>query len=95
MSSRAAQMLLLAQGVASLQGSTDADLSTPGRKRATNVTIDAKVLAEAKKLGINLSQSLETVLRQAIHEIRVKEWSSTHKGAIASYNALVTPPEGK
>jgi antitoxin CcdA len=94
MSSRAAQMLLLAQGVATLQGGSESDTS-PGRKRATNVTIDAHVLAEAKQMGINLSQTLETALREIIKQMRIKEFSTTNKNAIASYNSLVTPPQGK
>lgn len=89
MSSRQMQRLLVASLAATAQSA-----SLPparGRKRATNVTIDEDVLNEAKNLGINLSQTLETALREIIRQIRIKEWSNTNQKAVASYNKLLTP----
>lgn len=87
MTSSRTAMLLLAQQMALGAASVE---SPPGRKRATNVTIDEAVLAEAKKLGINLSQTLEATLREIIRQTRIREWSSTHQAAIGSYNQLVS-----
>jgi antitoxin CcdA len=86
MTSSRTAILMLAQQVA-LGASPPG--SAPGRKRATNVTIDEAVLAEAKKLGINLSQTLEATLREIIRQTRIREWSSTHQAAVGSYNQLV------
>ncbi|HEY1632004.1 MAG TPA: type II toxin-antitoxin system CcdA family antitoxin [Rhizomicrobium sp.] len=86
MSSRQMQRLLAASLAA-----TNQVAPTKGRKRPTNVTIDEYVLNEARKHGINLSNILEESLRQLLHNIRVKEWQSTHKKAVDSYNQLLTP----
>ena len=90
--SRAAQTALLL--AASAQGGASTT-PTSGRKRAVNVSVDEKVLAEAKELGLNLSQTLETALREMIRQIRIREWSKTNQPAVTSYNTLVAPPEPK
>lgn len=37
-----------------------------GVRKATNVTVDARLLAKAKELGINLSALLEEALREEV-----------------------------
>jgi antitoxin CcdA len=61
----------------------------PARKRATNVSIDEEILAEAKKLGINLSQTLETELRELVRQAKIDRWSEENKAAIDSYNRFI------
>jgi antitoxin CcdA len=61
----------------------------PPRKRATNVSIDEEILAEAKKLGINLSQTLETELRERVRQAKIDRWSEENKKAIDSYNRFI------
>ena len=83
--SRTAQMLLLAQGVASTQSGVDPKT----RKRAVNVTIDDAVLTKAKEQGINLSQTLETTLRIMIRDAEIKQWSAENQKAVAAYNKFI------
>jgi len=61
----------------------------PPRKRAANVSIDEEILAEAKKLGINLSQTLETELRERVRQAKIDRWSEENKKAIDSYNRFI------
>ena len=61
----------------------------PARKRAANVSIDAEVLAEAKTMGINLSQTLEDELRKQVRQAKIDRWSEENKEAIDSYNRFI------
>jgi|SRR5215472_6164019 len=61
----------------------------PGPKRAVNVSVDAEILAVAKDLGLNLSQTLEDALRKFTEEERVRRWQLENKETLDSYNALV------
>jgi antitoxin CcdA len=61
----------------------------PGPKRAVNVSVDAEILAVAKDLGLNLSQTLEDALRKLTHEERVRRFQEEIKPSIDSYNALI------
>ena len=59
------------------------------RKRAANVSIDAEILAGAKAMGINLSQTLEDELRKRVKEEKIRRWSEDNKDAIDSYNRFI------
>ena len=59
------------------------------RKRAANVSIDAEILAEAKAMGINLSQTLEDELRKQVKEEKIRRWSEDNKEAIESHNRFI------
>lgn len=61
----------------------------PGPKRAVNVSVDAEILAVAKDLGLNLSQTLEDALRALTKEERVRRFQEEIKPSINSYNALI------
>ncbi len=61
----------------------------PARKRPANVTISEDVLADAKKLGINLSQTLEDELRKRIKEEKTTRWQEESREAIESYNRFI------
>ena len=60
-----------------------------GTKRAANLSIDAETLAEAKAMGINLSQTLEDELRRRVQQARIERWSRDNKAAIESYNRFI------
>ncbi len=63
---------------------------TPRRpKKPANVSLDPELLAEAKKLGINLSRTLEERLTEIIHAERIKRWQEENKDAIDSYNRFI------
>lgn len=62
---------------------------SPGPKRAVNVSVDAEILAVAKDLGINLSQTLEDALRKLTKDERIRRFQEEIKPSIDSYNALI------
>jgi antitoxin CcdA len=60
----------------------------PAPKRAVNVSVDAEVLAVAKDLGLNLSQTLEDALRKLTEDERIRRFREEHREAIESHNAF-------
>lgn len=59
-----------------------------GRK-ATNVSLSASLLVEAKALRINVSQAAEAGLAQAVADRRAELWLQANREAIDSSNAYV------
>lgn len=57
----------------------------PG-KRSANLSINAELLAKAKRLNINLSQTLETRLAQLVREAEARAWLDTNRKAVDAYN---------
>ena len=66
-----------------------ADVKAKQRK-PTNVSLDAELLQEAKKLGINISRSAESGLRDAISMKRAELWKEQNKAALEASNSYVT-----
>jgi antitoxin CcdA len=64
-------------------------LKRDGLKRATNVSLDAELVNEAKRLGINLSQACETGLALQVRAAAEERWKQENGAAIASSNAYV------
>jgi antitoxin CcdA len=62
--------------------------SRPGKK-ATNVTVDADLLREAKALDINLSQVLERGLADVVRQARERRWLAENEAAIEEYNLRI------
>ena len=58
-------------------------------RRATSLTLDAKLLDEAKTLGLNLSRAAEEGLLAAIKAERKRKWTEENAEAIAEYNAWI------
>ncbi len=58
-------------------------------KRAANLSVDTKLLDEAKALNINLSQTLETALKAKVAKSRAAQWKKENAEAIKSSNAWV------
>jgi antitoxin CcdA len=58
-------------------------------RKATNVTVDADVLKQARALGINLSAVLESRLVELIREAEREGWRTANREAIESYNARI------
>ena len=58
------------------------------RKRPVNLAIDAQILALAKELNINLSQTLEDALRKLTEEERIRRWQAENRDVIESHNAF-------
>ena len=59
------------------------------RRRATNVSLDSALLAEARELGINISQACERGLVETLAEVRAERWLEEDREALESSNAYV------
>ena len=58
-------------------------------KRATNLTINADLLRQARELGVNLSQTLERRLVEILAAERRRRWLEANREAIRSFNDYV------
>lgn len=60
-----------------------------GKKKATNVSLRADLLAEARELGIGVSEAAEQGLRQAIARVREQRWLEENRAAMDSANKYI------
>jgi antitoxin CcdA len=58
-------------------------------KRATNVSLNETLLAEARELQINVSRAAERGVAQAIMEKRAELWLRENKASLESSNDYV------
>ncbi len=58
-------------------------------KRATNVSLNTTLLAEAKTLGINVSRACERGLVEQIAEERGRRWLEENRDAIKASNDYI------
>lgn len=58
-------------------------------KKATNITLSADMLSEAKAPGINLSQTCDQFLRELVRSERERRWRAENAEFIAAYNRSV------
>jgi antitoxin CcdA len=67
--------------------------ASPARKesprKAANLSIDAGLLAAARRFEINLSATLESALIAELRQRKRREWKAVHAAAIAEYNERV------
>jgi antitoxin CcdA len=59
------------------------------KKRAVNLFVDVELLDEARRMNINLSESLEQRLRGLIRAEQERRWLEENREAIASINAFI------
>jgi antitoxin CcdA len=59
------------------------------RKRAVNLFVDVELLEQARRLRINLSETLENRLRAIVRAEQEKRWREDNRDAIASINAFI------
>lgn len=64
-------------------------LKTPGPRKATNITLEEGLLAEARELRINISQAAEAGVARAVAERRAEMWLAENRSALDSSNAYV------
>ncbi|MDA8621957.1 type II toxin-antitoxin system CcdA family antitoxin [Psychrosphaera sp.] len=57
-------------------------------KKATNLSLSSDLLAEAKRLNINLSATMEKALKQEVSERLSKEWLENNSDAVNACNKL-------
>lgn len=65
-----------------------AGVHTPARKPA-NLTLAVDLVAEARGLGVNLSQAAEAGIAAAVARRRQERWLAENQGALDSSNAFV------
>lgn len=58
-------------------------------KKATNLTVRADLLDQARAYKINLSQTLETALAAEVKKRREAEWLEQNRAAIEAYGRLI------
>ncbi len=58
---------------------------TTTARKATNLSLRADLVAEARALELNLSRELEGHLERLIRERRAERWREENKKAIAAY----------
>ena len=63
--------------------------SDAGPKRATNLTLNAKVLDLARELGMNLSQTVDGLLAEEVRRRYWERWNEENKAAISAYNERI------
>lgn len=68
---------------------TEEAVPAQAARKPTNMTLDASLLAEARSLGVNLSQAAEAGVRRAVAEAKAAAWQREHADALASSNAWV------
>ncbi|MBX3655324.1 MAG: type II toxin-antitoxin system CcdA family antitoxin [Ramlibacter sp.] len=67
-------------------------------KKATNLSLNAKVLDAAREMGMNISQTVEALLTDEVRRRYWERWNEENKEAIDEYNARIAregPPLAK
>ena len=55
-------------------------------KKATNLSLNSKVLEMAREMGMNLSQTVDELLAAEVQRRYWERWAEENKEAIAAYN---------
>ena len=58
-------------------------------RKPTNLSLDAKLLTEAKALKVNLSRAAEDGVRHAVVAAKAARWKAENAAALQSSNAYV------
>jgi antitoxin CcdA len=58
-------------------------------KRATNLTLNAKVLDAARELGINISQTVDDLLAKEVRRRTVLKWAEENTSTVEAYNKRI------
>lgn len=58
-------------------------------KRAINLSLNAKVLDMARDMGMNISQTVDALLTEAVLKQYWERWNEDNAEAIAAYNERV------
>jgi antitoxin CcdA len=62
-------------------------VNTP--RRATNVSLPAELVREARDLGVGVSRACADGLANAVREARKQRWLAENAEAIAAYNERI------
>ena len=58
-------------------------------KKATNLSLNVKVLEMAREMGMNVSQTVDTLLAAEVRRRYWEQWNEENRDAVAEYNARV------
>lgn len=58
-------------------------------KKATNLSLNSKVLEMAREMGMNLSQTVDELLAAEVKRRYWERWAEDNKEAIAAYNERI------
>jgi antitoxin CcdA len=58
-------------------------------KKATNLSLNSKVLEKARELGMNVSQTVDALLAAEVRRCYWQKWNEENKDAVAEYNARI------
>ena len=58
-------------------------------KKATNLSLNAKVLETAKQLGMNISQTVDTLLADEVKRRYWDKWRDDNRDAFEAYNERI------
>lgn len=67
----------------------EVSVNTHQRRKPTNLSIDASLVAEARELDVNLSRAAEDGIRQQVRQARADQWQRENRAALVSSNAYV------
>lgn len=63
--------------------------SEPARRRPSNLSLDADLVAEARALDINVSRAAEEGLARAVAQEKARRWKDENHAALESSNEYV------
>ena len=58
-------------------------------KKATNLSLNTKVLEKARELGMNVSQTVDALLAEEVKRLYWEKWNERNKDAIDAYNERI------
>ena len=58
-------------------------------KRPTNLSLNAKVLDMARELGMNVSQTVDTLLAEEVRRRYWERWNQENREAVQAYNERI------
>jgi antitoxin CcdA len=58
-------------------------------KKPTNLSLNSKVLEMAREMGMNVSQTVDTLLAAEVRRCYWQKWNEENKDAVAEYNTRV------
>jgi len=58
-------------------------------KKATNLSLNSKVLEMARELGLNVSQTVDGLLAAEVKRLYWEKWAEENKAGMAAYNARI------
>ncbi len=61
-----------------------------GPKRATNLSLNVKVLEAARELGMNVSQTVDALVAAEVRRRYWERWNDENREAVDAYNARIT-----